>query len=195
MRFSPSVPTPPSLSLSPVLTSPCPLQVLLQELNTRKVQTSRNGVYFPLSCACDALGPWPRAVLSSGYALPQGATLEGLRAPEVPDWGSHQASGCPWVQPGTAGYCSSPPGTETEGFLQFWTWLRGEREVTVQSGLEWCNPAHGAQTLPWGTDPIATSQPPKLLLCHLPSSWTHCALSLPQAAFPFPPPQADPDPG
>lgn len=63
-----------------VPTSPCPLQVLLQELNIPKLQTPRNGVHFPPSCACDALGPRPRAVLRLVDALPQGATLEGLQA-------------------------------------------------------------------------------------------------------------------
>lgn len=70
--------------------------------------------------------------------------------------------------------------------MQFWTWLHGEREVTVQSGLEWHDPAVGHRP---SCSPFATSQPPKLLLCHLPSSWTHCALSLflPQAEAAFPP--------
>lgn len=140
-----------------VPTSPCPLQVLLQELNIPKLQTHRNGVHFPPSCACDALGPRPRAVLRLVDALPQGATLEELQALGARLGGGHQPPGCPWAQPGTSASRSSPPGTESGGFLQFWAWLHGEGEVTVQSGLECHDPAMGHRP---SCSPTATPQPP-----------------------------------
>lgn len=106
----------------PVLTSPCPFQVLLQDLNIPKVQTSRNGVYFPLSCACDALG--------NGQGQ---CSVWGMHCPRVTPWRDYKPPRC------QTGGVTSP-----QGALGYSQGLQMIAHLHQASKLrDFCNSGHG----------------------------------------------------